>query len=44
MGKPGNLLTRAPRLRSVQRQEGRFRRRPGARFLRLSTVLAVVWG
>lgn len=44
MGKPGSLLARGPRLRSVQRQEGRFTRRPGARFLRLSAVLAVVWG
>ncbi|MCX5311193.1 hypothetical protein [Streptomyces sp. NBC_00154] len=44
MGKPGSLLARGPRLRSAQRQEGRFRRRPGARFLRLSAVLAVVWG
>lgn len=31
-------------MRSAQRQEGRFRRRPGARFLRRSAVLAAVWG
>ncbi|MET7861489.1 hypothetical protein ABZS81_30690 [Streptomyces sp. NPDC005318] len=44
MRKPGSLFMRGPRVRSGQRRKGRSGRWPGARFLRRSAVLAVVWG